>query len=337
MERAITTDASLIAAQDSDNIIRTQTMAMPNVDITQGMDTGGSPRRQETIRGAPAQTRSERVLKQPNEPPLPEGHTSGSGEGRMEHTFEFMDIISPTPHDSPLPGGYTPGSDEGRLKLEKLMAMCTKLLKHMLDLEKENDAQAVKSSDDDLDEEDASKKGRTSDKTRSMFKDSDFDDLDDLVDEGMAFVQEKDAENQGKIGADDTEVVKGSGDTEAINIAGEGVSTAALRTPPTITIARIDVDHELAARMTQEEQDNEVNYEPLSRKFPIMNWNIGLLGKMEEKDMLVQGSCGVHTLFMDGKPMEINMLVEKKYPLIKELLEKMLNLQLELKKKELGI
>ncbi|GJW35922.1 hypothetical protein Tco_0058842, partial [Tanacetum coccineum] len=40
-------------------------------------------------------------------------------------------------------------------------------------------------------------------------------------------------------------------------------------------------------------------------------------------------SCGVHTLFMDGKPMEINMLAEKKYPLIKELLEKMLNLQLE--------
>ncbi|GJY67792.1 putative ribonuclease H-like domain-containing protein [Tanacetum coccineum] len=40
-------------------------------------------------------------------------------------------------------------------------------------------------------------------------------------------------------------------------------------------------------------------------------------------------NCGVHTLFMDGTPMEINMLVEKKYPLIKELLEKVLNLQLE--------
>ncbi|GKG33977.1 hypothetical protein Tco_0434136, partial [Tanacetum coccineum] len=38
---------------------------------------------------------------------------------------------------------------------------------------------------------------------------------------------------------------------------------------------------------------------------------------------------GVHTLFMDGTPMEINTLVEKKYPLIKELLEKMLNLKLE--------
>ncbi|GJY63771.1 hypothetical protein Tco_0465231 [Tanacetum coccineum] len=40
-------------------------------------------------------------------------------------------------------------------------------------------------------------------------------------------------------------------------------------------------------------------------------------------------NCGVHTLFMDGTPMEINMTVEKKYPLIKEFLEKMLNLQLE--------
>nr|GFA69309.1 zinc finger, CCHC-type [Tanacetum cinerariifolium] len=36
-----------------------------------------------------------------------------------------------------------------------------------------------------------------------------------------------------------------------------------------------------------------------------------------------------HTLFMDGATMEINMLVEKKYPLIKKLLEKMMNLQLE--------
>ncbi|GKB45698.1 hypothetical protein Tco_0896451 [Tanacetum coccineum] len=116
--------------------------------------------------------------------------------------------------------------------------------------------------------------------------------------------------------------------------------------------------------------DSEVDYEPLSRKFPIVNWEYQLLGKMKAKDMfqdhplkghdlLLWGdlrmifdldekdalwmnqldwkllrwklyeSCGVHTLFMDGTPMEINMLVEKKYPLIKELLEKMLNLQLE--------
>ncbi|GJY38088.1 hypothetical protein Tco_0424452 [Tanacetum coccineum] len=182
VERAITTDASLVAAQDSDNIIRTQTTAMPNVDIPQGMDTGGSPRRQETMGGAPAQTRSERVLKQPNEPPLPEGHTSGSGEGRMAHTFELMDIVPPTPHDSPLPGGYTPGSDKGRLKLEELMAMCTKLSKQRkssISHPRRRIYRQIESSDDDLDEEDASKQGRKSDKTKPMFKDSDFDRLDD--------------------------------------------------------------------------------------------------------------------------------------------------------------
>ncbi|GKE08395.1 hypothetical protein Tco_1411946, partial [Tanacetum coccineum] len=171
---------------DSDNIIRTQTMAMPNVDIPLGIDTCGSPRRQETMRGAPAQTRSERVLKQPNEPPLLEGHTSGSREGRMEHTFELMDTVPPIPHDSPLTGGYTPVSDE---------------------------------------------------------------------------------ENQG------------------VSTAGEGVSTAAPRTPPTTTTvfddederqrqeddtnddlakqfdeiqARIDVDHELAVRLTHEEQEKYI-------------------------------------------------------------------------------
>ncbi|GKA49633.1 hypothetical protein Tco_0742706, partial [Tanacetum coccineum] len=547
-----------------------------------------------------------------------------------------------TPYDSPLPGVNTPRSDEGRLKLEELIAMCTKLSKQVLDLEKKKDAQAVEilklkkrvkklerqrkssishprrriyryveSFDYDLDEEDASKQERISDKTKPMFKDSDFDDLDDLIDEGMDFVQEKDVENQGKICADDTEVVKGSGDTKAVNTAGEGVSTASvpettlikmkeekakekgfsskdiedssrpirsittLQPLPTIdpkdkgkgilqetepvektkkkvqgdaqierdaevalrlqaeldeelrvererqeeaskvaiaemfdeVQARIDADYELAARMTQEEQekytieerarllaefferrkkqlaaeraeairnkpptktqlrnlmmtylknmggykhnqlkgksyeeiqglyerqqkgiqdftpiksekeaqkpskrlkrvagsyatqkspkkpkvmksakdvteeeaaeyekkkeelrlslkiisndDSEVDYEPLSRKFPNVNWEYQLLGKMEAKDMYVYKltradeslsyhgdtqaflrrldmqdlndlySYGVHTLFMDGTPMEINMLVEKKYPLIKELLEKMLNLQLE--------
>ncbi|GJT20204.1 putative ribonuclease H-like domain-containing protein [Tanacetum coccineum] len=146
--------------------------------------------------------------------------------------------------------GYTPGSDEGRLKLEELMAMCTKLLKQVLDLEKEKDAQAVEilklkkrieSFDDDLDEEDASKQGRTSDKTKPMFKDIYFDDLDDLVDEGMDFVQEKDAENQGKIGADDT---------EAVNTVGEGVSTTAPRTPPTTTIVFDDEDVTMAMDKT---------------------------------------------------------------------------------------
>ncbi|GJZ40591.1 hypothetical protein Tco_0587477 [Tanacetum coccineum] len=115
---------------------------MPNVDIPQGMDTGGSPRRQETIGGALAQTRSERVLKNPNEPPLSEGHTSGSGEGSMEHTFELMDTVPPTPHDLPLSGGNTPGSDEGRMELiQELMETYTSLTKRVLALEEAKTAQ----------------------------------------------------------------------------------------------------------------------------------------------------------------------------------------------------
>ncbi|GKD34803.1 hypothetical protein Tco_1250312 [Tanacetum coccineum] len=63
--------------------------------------------------GAPAQTRSERVLDQPIKPPLFEGHTSGSREGRMEHQFELTANVPITPCDSPLPGGAWLEEKEG--------------------------------------------------------------------------------------------------------------------------------------------------------------------------------------------------------------------------------
>ncbi|GKF93263.1 hypothetical protein Tco_0279982, partial [Tanacetum coccineum] len=131
----------------------------------------------------------------------------------MEHTFELKDNVPSTPHDSPLPGGYPPGSDEGRMTLDELISLCTKLSKQVLDLKKETNAQDVEilnlkkrvkklerkrkssilhprrrkyiqvetSFDDDLDEEDASKQGRRSDKLKPMFKDKDFEVLDDHV------------------------------------------------------------------------------------------------------------------------------------------------------------
>nr|GEV89069.1 hypothetical protein [Tanacetum cinerariifolium] len=57
---------------------------------------GGSPRRQETIGGTSAQTRSERVLEQPNEPPLTEGYTRGSDEGMLtlEDLMDLCTILS---------------------------------------------------------------------------------------------------------------------------------------------------------------------------------------------------------------------------------------------------
>ncbi|GJS64258.1 putative reverse transcriptase domain-containing protein [Tanacetum coccineum] len=110
VERAITTDASLDASQDSDNITKTQSTETLNEPHPQGEGSG---------------------------------HTSGNGEGRMEHQFELTANVPISPHDSPLPGGYTPGSDKGRLKLQELMTMYTKLSKQVLDLEKEKDTQAV--------------------------------------------------------------------------------------------------------------------------------------------------------------------------------------------------
>ncbi|GJV00156.1 hypothetical protein Tco_1329426 [Tanacetum coccineum] len=219
--------------------------------------------------GTPAQTRSERVLEQPNEPPLLEGHTSGSGEGSMEQTFELTDNVPPTPHDSPLTGGYTPGSDEGRMKLDELITLCTKLSKQVLDLEKEKDAQAVEilnlkrrvkklerkrkssishprrrkyrqvetSSDDGLDEEDASKQGRRSDKLKPMFKDKDFEELDDH----MENVEEETV---------DAAATRVSTVSVPVSTAGVTISTAEPRTPPITTTVFDDEDVTMAMAQT---------------------------------------------------------------------------------------
>nr|GEX91700.1 hypothetical protein [Tanacetum cinerariifolium] len=109
---------------------------MPNVDIPHRIDTGDSPRRQETIGGTFAQTMSERVLKQPNEPPLIEGYTSGSGEDRLEENIKLSDTVT-TPYDSPLTGGYTPRSNEGRITLAELMETYTTFSNRVTQLENE--------------------------------------------------------------------------------------------------------------------------------------------------------------------------------------------------------
>nr|GEU81793.1 ribonuclease H-like domain-containing protein [Tanacetum cinerariifolium] len=58
-----------------------------------GIDTCGSPRRQETMGGTPARTRPERVLEQPNEPPHSKGHTSGNQrEEDVDKSDQTQDI-----------------------------------------------------------------------------------------------------------------------------------------------------------------------------------------------------------------------------------------------------
>nr|GEX77540.1 hypothetical protein [Tanacetum cinerariifolium] len=105
--------------------------------LTFQKDTSDSTRCQDTMGGISTQTRSERVLEQPNKPPLIEVHTSGSEGGRMEHIVELTNTVPPRPHDSHLTRGYTPGSDEGRLKLEELMDLYTTLSNRVSTLENE--------------------------------------------------------------------------------------------------------------------------------------------------------------------------------------------------------
>ncbi|GKF52080.1 hypothetical protein Tco_0148547, partial [Tanacetum coccineum] len=165
--------------------------------------SGDRPKRQDTtLGGADAQTRHATASKMSLDPPLSEVNTSGRREDSMEYHDDLTDFIPPTPHDSPLSRGNTPGSDEGRMELiQELMETCTSLTKRVLALEEAKTAQdkvitrlklrvkrrlfkgRVESSDDDLDEEDASKQGRESDNTKSMFQDSNFDVLDDDIED----------------------------------------------------------------------------------------------------------------------------------------------------------
>ncbi|GJY54997.1 hypothetical protein Tco_0446661 [Tanacetum coccineum] len=102
--RAATTASSLEAKQDSGNINKTQSKATPNESSSQGTNSGGGPRCQETIGDTIAQTRFENVSKHSN--------------------------------DSLLSKGNTLQSDEDRLKLDEFMALCTTLQNRVLDLEK---------------------------------------------------------------------------------------------------------------------------------------------------------------------------------------------------------
>ncbi|GJY36064.1 putative ribonuclease H-like domain-containing protein [Tanacetum coccineum] len=158
-------------------------------------------------------TRSERVLEKPNEPPLLEGHTFGSGEGSMEHTFELMDNVPPTPHDLPLSGGYTPGSDEGRLKLKELMA----ILKSQ-EIRKEEEVKHLTPNKEDIQ------------------ADSDFDVLDDDMED-----VEGETVHTATIGV--------SAVSAPVTTTGVAISTAQPRTPPT-TAATAFIDEDLTIAQT---------------------------------------------------------------------------------------
>nr|GEY52761.1 hypothetical protein [Tanacetum cinerariifolium] len=108
--RAATTASSLEAEQDNGNINKTRYKATPNEPSSQGTDSGGGPRCQETIRDTIAQTRFKSVSKHSN--------------------------------DSLLARGNTLQSDEDRLELNELMVLCTNLQTRFLNFEKTKTTQS---------------------------------------------------------------------------------------------------------------------------------------------------------------------------------------------------
>ncbi|GKC85408.1 hypothetical protein Tco_1141125 [Tanacetum coccineum] len=199
--RATTTAASLDAAQASGNITKTQYTAMSNDPLSQKIGSGVN--------------------------------TPRSDEERNEQQ-DLTDFVPPTPYDSPLSGGYTPRSDEGRPYINELMVICTNLSNMVLALEQSKTAQdlviiklqkkvkilekALRARtpgmklfkigtfrSKGLYKENVSKQGRKSSKTKPMFKDSDFDVLDDTM-----------------------ESVEGGSTAEKITIAGDTPNTASI-------------------------------------------------------------------------------------------------------------
>ncbi|GKB40045.1 hypothetical protein Tco_0884987 [Tanacetum coccineum] len=197
-------DEDGIACLTNNEIFENLTLMKGGIKVSQ------APRK--NLGCALAQTRLRRRLEKPNEPPLLEGHTSGSGEGSMKHTFELMNTVLPTPYDSPLIGGYTPGSDEGRLKLKELMAICTKLSKQKEEVK------------------------RITPKKEDIQADSDFDVLDDDM---------EDVEGE----TVHTATTGVSAVSAPVTTAGVAISTAEPRTPPT-TAATAFIDEDLTIAQT---------------------------------------------------------------------------------------
>ncbi|GJR50863.1 hypothetical protein Tco_1401384 [Tanacetum coccineum] len=131
--------------------------------------------------GAPTQTRSERVLGHPIEPPLLEGsNTPRSDESRMELIKELMETCtSLTKRVLALKEAKT-AQDRviNRLKLRLKRLEKKRKVRTPQPMKRRLFKGRVETSTNTSLGEDASKHGRSSDKTKLMFTDSDFDVLD---------------------------------------------------------------------------------------------------------------------------------------------------------------
>ncbi|GKE49183.1 hypothetical protein Tco_1480441 [Tanacetum coccineum] len=150
-----------------------------------------------------------------------------------------MDFVPLTPYDSPLLGGHTPGSDED--------SVIQKLKKKVKRLEKKQRTRTLwmklfkigTSKRKSLDKEYVSKQGRKSDKTKPMFDDSDFVELD--VDNAIENVK-GDAETQGRNTVEQITIVRDTVNTASIDVSAVGPSNVSTADSSTSTAEDIFKD-----------------------------------------------------------------------------------------------
>ncbi|GJZ92530.1 hypothetical protein Tco_0664595 [Tanacetum coccineum] len=252
--------------------------------------------------------RDDRVVRATTATILDAAQASGDRPRCQEAMGDLTDFIPPTPYDSPLSGGHTPRSDEGRPHINELMAICTNLLNRVLALKQSKTAQDLviiklqkkvkrlekalrartpgiklfnigTSRRKGLDKENVSKQGRKSNKTKPMFKDSNFDVLDDTM------------ENvEGGSTAKQITTVGDTLNTASINVSIVGPSNVSVVGPSTreryetkdtlIVIrimikeetkenprkAQIQMDEELAQRLFEEEQSQFEREQRIARE-----------------------------------------------------------------------
>nr|GEZ37169.1 hypothetical protein [Tanacetum cinerariifolium] len=261
--------------------------------ISQEIGSGDRPRRQETtLGGADAQTRFETASKRSSDPPLSTGHTIKSREDMMEQKTNLIDFVPPTPHDSPLSEDHTPRSDkEDKVSGEKGGSTAETVSTARPDISAARlDISAARP-------EVSTAKPKTPPITTTLFDDEDATIADTLVKIKSQKAKEK------------------------------GVAFRDVEEPSRLT--RMDVDHELSVRMTHKEQEMytiKVRGRLLARKLSKKKETISNRKSRGNKEQTTYKNSIQE---QDDYLPQTYGLVEKRYPLIKEMLEKMLNWKLE--------
>ncbi|GKE14143.1 hypothetical protein Tco_1421720 [Tanacetum coccineum] len=190
-----------------DSVERAATTAT-NLDA----ESGGRPRRQETMGDRPTQTRIESLSKQS--------------------------------YDSPLRGVNTPRSDEDRIELKELMEICTKFSERVLDLETTKTAQAKEIANLKKIVKKLERKRKSRTLGMNLFKiDSNFDEeFDANMDEAIEQVYDanKDTVEEGEVQVPTADMKVNTASapvtTAGVSIStAEPITTAEPSTPPTTT------------------------------------------------------------------------------------------------------